>query len=177
MLNAALPYRPVEIGRSRVSEHWCLTRDGDPQAVELFRRHYSCQDPAKKLLGGNYSRFAGQGQPLVLIDTEAQALFVWRKEAFRLDDQSGVCCSVFRNEGPVRSSDLIREAMVLAWERWPGERLFTFVDETKIRPCSMPGRCFKKAGWTYQKVWYPPEKRWRRARTKQHRLLILEMLP
>jgi hypothetical protein len=31
-----------------------------------------------------------------------------------------VNCAVFRNEGPVLSSDLILEAEELAWGRWPG---------------------------------------------------------
>ena len=154
----ALAFRPVERGCLRVSEHWCAVRDGDVQALELFRRHYSCQNPARKLLGGNFSRFAGQGKPIILLSLDADALFVWRKEVFRLDKQEGVNCSVFRNEGRVLSSLLIREAMVLAWERWPDDRLFTFVDAEKTGGGrssrrgrgrrSAPGQCFLHAGWT-----------------------------
>ena len=62
------------------------------------------------------------------------------------DGQPGVYCPVFRNEGPVRSSDLIRAAMELAWFRWPGERLFTYVDPGLVRSTN-PGYCFLMAGW------------------------------
>jgi hypothetical protein len=41
--------------------------------------------------------------------------------------QRGVNCAVFRNESSVLSSELIREACGLAWTRWPGERLYTYV--------------------------------------------------
>jgi hypothetical protein len=55
---------------------------------------------------------------------------------------------VFRNEGAGLSSDLVREADELAWQRWPNEpRHFTYVDASKIRPKRDPGRCFLRAGW------------------------------
>lgn len=150
-LSLALPFPPASTGRPQVSAHWCLTRDGDPQAVELFARHYSCRHPERKFLGGNQSRFAGQGRPIVLIGVDGRSLFVWRKEEWRLDQQDGVCCAVFRNEGQVLSSVLIREAMRIAWARWPAERLFTFVDAEKTAKRRgqrhEPGWCFLCAGW------------------------------
>jgi hypothetical protein len=54
--------------------------------------------------------------------------------------------AVFRNEGAGRSSDLIKTAMDRAWMRWPGERLFTYVNPRKIASRN-PGYCFKAAGW------------------------------
>lgn len=74
-----------------------------------------------------------------------EAVFAWRKF---IDDsgQRGVNCAVFRNESPHRSSDMIREAMSLAWQRWPGDRLFTMVNSAKIRSTN-PGYCFLMAGW------------------------------
>lgn len=87
-----------------------------------------------------------------------------------MDGQAGVNNPIFRNEGPIRSSELIREACALAWAKWPGERLFTFVDEvaTKRRRSkrSQPGECFIRAGWTLLEE-----------RTKNHGHRILEMLP
>ena len=77
--------------------------------------------------------------------TDSLALFVWRK--FISDDnQNGINCSVFRNEGPILSSVLILEAEQLAWSRWPRERLYTYVNSKKIQSVN-PGFCFKKAGW------------------------------
>lgn len=62
-------------------------------------------------------------------------------------------CSIFRNEGVARSSDLIRSATALTvayWERrWglPAVPLTTEVDPSKVRPKRDPGRCFLRAGW------------------------------
>lgn len=81
----------------------------------------------------------------MLISPWEDALFVWRK-SIRDDGQRGVCCAIFRNESPQRSSDMILEAERLAWAKWPGQRLFTHVDPRRIRS-SNPGCCFLKAGW------------------------------
>ncbi len=86
---------------------------------------------------------------MVLISQCCRALFVWlRNTVDRLDHQVGVNCAVFRNEGAGLSSDLIREADELAWQRWPDERHFTYVDGSKIRRKRDPGRCFVRAGWS-----------------------------
>jgi hypothetical protein len=82
-------------------------------------------------------------------DGPCDALFCWKRYAggvSRDGKQVGVVCSVFRNEGPVLSSLLIREASAHAWERWPGERLYTYVNPAAIRSTN-PGYCFKQAGW------------------------------
>ena len=163
-MTLALPLTPLETGRAQVSQHWCITRDGDPQALALFVRHYSCHRPARKWNGGNYARFTGPGHSLVLISTDGQAIFAWRTERFRLDGQTGVQCAVFRNEGQVLSSDLVREASALAWQRWPGERLYTYVNPRRIQS-SNPGYCFQLAGW--QKT----------AARSTRGLIILEALP
>ena len=90
---------------------------------------------------------------MVLLTADCAALWVWRRghdSGYRwhgVDAQSGVCCAIFRNEGPVLSSTLIREADDLAWARWPGERHFTYVNPAKVRHKRDPGRCFLKAGW------------------------------
>lgn len=100
---------------------------------------------------------------MVLLTPDALALFVWRK--FISDDrQTGVNCAVFRNEGAGLSSDLIRAAVEMAWERWPGERLYTYIDPQKTRHKRDPGRCFLKAGWRHH-GW------------SKGGLRILEMLP
>jgi hypothetical protein len=83
---------------------------------------------------------------MVLLWPDARAVFVWRK-FISADHQQGVNCAVFRNDGAGLSSDLIRQACASAWERWPGERLYTYVNPRKIRRKRDPGRCFRKAGW------------------------------
>lgn len=165
-MKGTLPFPPVEIGRPQVSPHWCVTRDGDLQAMAIFLRHYSARQGPRKV-----QQFTGPGEKLVLIGLDADALWVWQRNTVtRLDGQTGVCCAVFRNEGNVRSSLLIREAMRLAWERWPGERLFTFVDAERAAARrskrSEPGHCFIVAGWTLLEE-----------RTKENGLRILEAAP
>ena len=88
----------------------------------------------------------GPGTKIVLVTLNYDALFVWRKAIYRRDGQTGVECSLFRNESTTLSSELIKEAMEIAWQRWPGERLFTYVADSKIKSVN-PGCCFKKAGW------------------------------
>lgn len=122
--------------------YWRQVKDGHPTAYALYRRHYSAAKNPRPL----QRQFIGPGEKLALLGRGGDALFAWRKERFRLDRQTGVNCAVFRNESTARSSDLIREAMVWAWERWPGERLFTFVDPSRVRSTN-PGCCFIKAGW------------------------------
>ena len=82
---------------------------------------------------------------MVLRTAACDAIFVWRK-FISMDDQTGVNCAVFRNEGPMRSSDLIRSAMDMAWRRWPQQRFYTYVNSSRIRSAN-PGYCFKAAGW------------------------------
>jgi hypothetical protein len=123
---------------------WIRVRDGNLTGLSLFKRHYSA-----KRKPGMQRQFVGPGESIVLLTPDARALFVWRKERYRLDQQTGVNCAVFRNEGSEagRASDLIEAAVSEAWKRWPGERLFTFVDPSKVRRKRDPGRCFLKAGF------------------------------
>lgn len=121
---------------------WVVERDGDAAGLALYRRHYS----ARRYRDGRKPRlFVGPGEKMVLVSLDRAALFVWVK-ARRMRPESGINCSVFRNEGSQRSSDLIREACELAWNRWPGERLYTYVNSRKIRSTN-PGFCFLAAGW------------------------------
>lgn len=144
---------------------WIQVKDGNDTAREIFNSHYSRYryvDGRKPLL------FVGPGEKMVLITPCARALFVWRK-FISGDGQQGVNCAVFRNDGAGVASELIREACSVAWERWPGARLYTYVNAAKIRPTRIPGRCFLKAGWRYVRT---PDGQ--RARTKWNHLLILE---
>lgn len=62
-------------------------------------------------------------------------------------------CSIFRNTGPFRSSNLEATARTYVyWERHygglPVVGLTTEVDPEKTRRKRDPGRCFLRAGWT-----------------------------
>lgn len=140
---------------------WIQIKDADPSGVALFRRHYSFRP---RIHGPQRQpHFCGPGEKLVLLTPCARALFVWRK--FRsMDCQTGVNCAVFRNEGAGISSALIQSAMQIAWVRWPGERLYTYVNPRRVKS-SNPGYCFLVAGWRKCGI------------TKRRGLLILEVKP
>lgn len=136
--------------------HWYQFKDGHPGALALYERHYSAYQYAD---GRERKLFMGPGEKLVLLTRGEDALFAWRKF---VDDsgQQGVNCAVFRNESATLSSELIREAMAIAWLRWPGERLYTYVNGAAIESTN-PGYCFIQAGW-------------KRAGTTKGGLVILE---
>ena len=110
--------------------------------MNLFKRHYTAREHRKVY------QFVGPGEKMVLLTPDAHALFVWRKFIDHAQPpQTGVNCAVFRNEGAERSSILIHHAMDFAWARWPGERLYTYVDPRKVQSRN-PGYCFIAAGWS-----------------------------
>lgn len=141
-----------------LGEVWVPVKDGNRTASSLYDQHYS-RNPASR----GDPRCAGPGFKMVLLTPCARALFVWRKFISK-DQQDGVNCAIFRNEGAGLSSDLIRAAMVLGWQRWPGERFYTYVNPRRVVSRN-PGYCFKQAGWRACGV------------TKTRRLLVLECLP
>jgi hypothetical protein len=139
--------------------YWIQVRDGNKAAMDLFKRHYSryCYKDGRRP-----SLFVGPGQKIVLIGKNNDALFVWRK--FRSADvQEGVNCAVFRNESGQLSSKLLAQAEEIAGKRWPGERLYTYVNPKKVKSTN-PGYCFKVNGWKICGI------------TKTRKLLILEKL-
>ena len=123
---------------------WLTTKDGDPGARRIFDRHYSRRIYKD---GRMPAQFIGPGEYICLVLPDYSALFIWRKfiEIHEVKPK-GINCAVFRNESDFLSSDLIVEAEQWAWEKWPGERLYTYVNSKKIRS-SNPGFCFLKAGW------------------------------
>lgn len=130
-----------------IAGHWLPSTRRDPRAIGLYFRHYSSEKGGRK--ASCYTAgFTGQGQCSVYLTERCDALFAWVLQTVpRMDGQEGVYCSIFRNEGPALSSELIKEADGLAWDRWPHEdRHFTFVDPTKVESAN-PGYCFLMAGW------------------------------
>ncbi len=149
---------------------WLARKDANPSGLALFKRHYTYREYRDKR---RRRHFVGPGEKLVLLTPNADALFVWRK-FISLDHQEGVNCSIFRNEGPRLSSELIREAVRLGWEKWPDHRFYTYVNAKKltVRKCHgrpycpwPPGKCFIEAGWRQCGI------------TKDKKLVILELLP
>ena len=131
-------------------EAWIEVRDGNDTARAIFDRHYSrynYKDGRKPKL------FVGPGEKMVLLSCDADALCVWRKFISR-DNQEGVNCAIFRREGGDVASLMLASARLLAWGRWPGARLYTYVDPLHVRPTIRAGRptwghCFYQDGWRF----------------------------
>lgn len=125
--------------------NWLSVKDGEPAAMSLFKRHYSFHEykDNRRRIGRNRNLIVGPGEKMVLVTQDYKALFVWRK-FIDASGQHGINCAVFRNESTILSSELIKEACELAWNRWPGERLYTYVNGKIVKG---DGKCFKSAGW------------------------------
>lgn len=144
---------------------WVPMRDGDPSVMAIAGRHYTNR------IGKAIRQCVGPGEKMVLMTPDGRALFAWRK--FKSDaGEEGVNCAIFRNEGRAQASDLIHEADSLDWNRWRGERLYTYVNDRKVEHKRQPRRCFLKAGWHYVRASNGKPKR-----TKKRGLLVLECLP
>ena len=126
---------------------WFATNDRDADAISLYCRHYSRRKYKAGRANLRARGFVGPGEKMVLITAKADAVFVWRYSKIGdKNGQRGINCLIFRNESEHKSSDMIKEAVELAQKRWPGKRLYTYVNGRKIRSTN-PGFCFLKAGW------------------------------
>jgi len=130
--------------------YWLEVSKFDPRVVGLYQKHYS----SRKGVASSVWRMQGiqgPGESMVLLVVDCRALFAWRKGIYdTIPPQTGICCSVFRNTGDILSSELIKEADKLAWQKWLELRHFTFVNSDKVKS-SHPGYCFIMAGWDYQR--------------------------
>lgn len=129
--------------------NWFRSWRADPAVRTLADRHYS-----RKTIGA--TQFAPPGRNLTLRTFDADAGWVtsWPLPEY-VDHPWGDCwtCTLFRNEGPVLSSHLVREAMAATAHVFAGEYptggFLTFVDASRVRPKRDPGRCFRRAGFEH----------------------------
>lgn len=146
---------------------WQLANRAHPPSAAIADRHYSRQKPGA-------AQFMPTGRAFVLhaVDgggREAVWGTSWPLAEHTRHAWAGAwICSIFRNEGVGRSSDLIRQAV--AATRWrygepPAEGMVTFVNERHVRTKANPGHCFIIAG--FRPV----------GRTKVHGLLALRLDP
>ena len=139
-------------------ETWLVVADANSAAHRLARRHYSARHYRD---GRRSKKFVGPGAYLALLTPDERAVCIFKK--FRdASGEKGVCLSLFRNESERLASKLIVAACQAAWCKWPGERLYTYVNTQKVRGTN-PGYCFLRAGW-------------RRAGWTRGGLLVLERL-
>lgn len=143
---------------------WRLSHRFDRRALPLADRHYNRQEIGSP-------QFVPPGSPIVLLTEAADALWVSlrQKTEFMDHDWPGAWMNtLFRNESPFLSSELIREAVAATLGIWgtpPPQGFVTFIDTKKVRHKRDPGRCYRKAG--FKPVGF----------TKTNRLLVLQLLP
>lgn len=155
---------------------WILSSSSDPNALAVvdglgkFRRfgpHYSRRTPGSKT-------FTGVGQEIVLLHSTGRA--VWACVRQRTPAARGTGGSrgrdgivdprprylwrnmLFRNLYAGVASELIQEATARTYEEWlirygelPTERLRTEIGIGEVKS-EDPGRCYRLAGWTDDKV-------------------------
>lgn len=110
----------------------------------LADRHYSRQSVGAR-------EFMGNGSTLVLRNVEGTLVFGWlRSQGYHVNsDGLDACCTIFRNEGVRRSSEVILEAEREALDKWPDlTRFWTYIDPDRVASPN-PGYCFKQAGWRF----------------------------
>lgn len=124
---------------------WRLSHRADPVAVGLADRHYSRQKPGTP-------QFVPPGRCLVLVTEDGQAVWVtsWPFAQYVKHAWAGAwVCSMFRNEGPHLSSELVRQAVAVTRWKWGDGPLphgmVTFIDEQKTREKEVAGWCYRRA--------------------------------
>ena len=124
---------------------WRLSHHADPAACRLADRHYS-----RKKVGSKQMMPPGRKVVLISLDGTAVWGVNWPYAELVMHPWPGAMVNtIFRNEGPDLSSDLIREAVAATVHHLgpiPDEGLITMIDTRKVRSRN-PGYCFLMAGW------------------------------
>lgn len=128
-------------GYRAASPSWLYSQDGDSLIYQMHSQHYS----KVRYRQTRQRLFVGPGEKIVLIHRTGLAAFAWRRFIDK-SNQDGINNCLFINLGAGLSSQLILEAEQIAWQRWPGQRLYTYVNPRKIRSTN-PGYCYLRAGW------------------------------
>ena len=126
---------------------WRKVTKFNAAACRLADRHYS-----RRNVGAH--QFMPPGQTIILLLEDFHALFGWWRphpnSGLRaMNGLDGWTCTIFRNESPVRSSELILGAEAELYRYADGcgpDGLLTYVWDRKVRSRN-PGYCFLCAGW------------------------------
>lgn len=125
--------------------HWQQIKKFDPRGARLADGHYS-----RRTIGS--PQFMPPGETVILLSHDELAVFGWWRphpaSGLRaMNGLDGWTCTIFRNTGPVLSSELILDAEKALEGRTVGpDGLLTYVWDRKVRSIN-PGCCFKKAGY------------------------------
>lgn len=126
------------------SSYWERVNRRDRRVVRLADRHYS-----REVIGS--PQVGGSGFLVVLTTPCGDAAWITRRQPNPTHRwKASWDCVLFRNESPVLSSVLIRDAVAVTRALWgdpPSDGFLTYVDPTATRRKRDPGRCYRKAGW------------------------------
>lgn len=135
---------------------WARVGKFDRQAVQIVDGlgprgngipHYSRRKPGAP-------QFMPPGQTIILVSLCLGAAWGWWRPhpdsgIKAMNGLDGWTCTLFRNDGPHRSSDLILAAERALAEAGLGcgpSGMLTYVFRKKVRSAN-PGYCYKRAGW------------------------------
>jgi len=126
---------------------WMPVPKFTPAAAHLADGHYS-----RRTIGS--PQFMPPGQTLVLLTPDELAVFGWWRPhpdsgIVAMNKLDGWTCTIFRNTGPLLSSELIlaAERELLSRYACGPDGLLTYVWDRKVASVN-PGYCFKRAGWS-----------------------------
>jgi hypothetical protein len=127
---------------------WEITDKGDQDCRRLADAHYSRQTPGAP-------SFTRNGQNLVFVTPDLLAVWVTFRptpgKATRPDKLDAWENALFRNTGPIQSSKLIREAVLLSCALWgplPKDGFITFIKPDAVQS-ELKGYCYRRAGWRH----------------------------
>lgn len=169
---------------------WVPVHDANPLGRRLYQRHYSHRQYRD---GRRPKKFMGPGYILCLVTPDGLAVFGWRMFVeIGHEFPMGVCCSIFRNEGPRLSSELILEAEAFVpgkfqqhrpfeiwrgrgfgelpfWESWRGAHQRHYTDNIRLYTYVNPKKiASSNPGYCFQMAG------WRKVRTTKGGLIELE---
>jgi hypothetical protein len=140
------PSLPASIREALDGMAWARSHRFDTRALPLADRHYN-----RRKVGS--PQFVPPGRCFVLLTPAADALWVtsWPFAQYVRHAWAGAWVnSLFRNESPALSSELIVQAVAATRYQWPAVPplgMVTFVDAKKTRRKRDPGRCYLRAGF------------------------------
>ena len=128
--------------------HWYGISKCDRRGLFLASRHYTKQKAIREL--------GPLGQKIILLTNDSLALWGSHRPASwanisRLDGYDAHNCFIFRNEGTIVSSLLIREAIRITRNQWgiASQGFITYVAKSHVRSTN-PGYCFLQAGFQHE---------------------------
>ena len=127
---------------------WRISHRFDKVACGIADRHYNRQKVGTP-------QFVPPGKCMVLLTQENDALWTssWQLPEYTRHKWKGAWVNtLFRNEGSILSSTLIRQAVAATCWKWPDppeQGMVTFIDTKKVRKKRDFGRCYRKAGFQH----------------------------